>query len=113
MKGDPPTRFLERRPEAIEFRGYHFSDVARHGAYSRGFFRVTWIALEQMPVFLHRDPAAARRHDDRLHSRLDVRPPAVDQRAHVVEAVLLIVQVVAQRAATAGALAFDERDADA
>src|SRR5712692_7161714 len=113
MKGDPPTRFLERRPEAIEFRGYHFSDVARHGAYSRGFFLVTWIALEQVPVFLHRDAAAARRHDDRLHSRLDVRPPAVDQCAHVFKAVLLIVQMKAQRAAAAGALGLDERNADA
>jgi len=44
---------------------------------------------------------------------LDVRPPRVDQRAHVVAAVLLMVEVKAQGAAAARACRLDERDAHA
>ena len=44
-------------------------------------------------------------HHDRLDARFDVRPPGVDVAAHVVARAVLVVQVVADRAAAAGAAA--------
>ena len=79
---------------------------------ARRLVAVRRIVREQMPVLLHRRAAAARRHHDRLDlAALDERPPGVDQRAHVVAALLLVVEVKAQRAAAARARRLDERDA--
>ena len=113
MKSDAPAGFSEPRLEAAELGVDHFADIARQSADFRSLRGVAGIALEQVPVFLHGDAATARRHDDRFHAVLDVRPPGIDERTHVVQAVLLIVQVVAQGAAAAGAFGFDERNADA
>src|SRR5258708_27213119 len=56
----------------------------------------------------------SRGHDDGFDpAAFDRRPPTVDQRAHIGQAVVLVGEVVTQRAAAAGAFRFDERDADA
>src|SRR5258708_12350341 len=67
-----------------------------------------------MPVLLHRHAAAAGGHDDRLDfaARWE-RPPGVDQRAHVVAAFFLVVEMEADAAATARARSLHERDAGA
>ncbi len=65
-----------------------------------------------MPVLAHARAAPGRGHHDRLGALLHQRPPRVDQAAHVVEALVLVVQVEAQRAAAARPRRLDERDAE-
>ena len=92
----------------------HLGKILRQSRNSRRLFAVSAIFLKMMREFLHEAAAAARGHDDRLDfAAFDRRPPGVDQRAHVGAAGLLVVQVKAQRAATAGARRLDERNAGA
>src|SRR4051812_14457762 len=92
----------------------HLAKVTRQRRNTRRFFAVALVPGEVMPVFLHRHAAAARGHHDRLDfAACHTRPPGVDQGAHVVATLLLVVQMEAQRAATARAGCLDERDAGA
>src|SRR3954463_6144442 len=91
-----------------------FGQVASERRDALRLLRVGRILRKQVAILLHGDAAAARRDYDRLHfTALDVRPPLIDQGAHVVAPFLLVVQMEAQPAATAGAGSFDERDAHA
>src|SRR5439155_11092063 len=68
MKSDAPAFFSEQRLEAGVLRIDYLADIARQSADFRGSRGVAGIALEQVPIFLHRDAASARGHDDRLHA---------------------------------------------
>ena len=58
---------------------------------------------EQVAILFDGDTATGGRHHDRLHlALLHQRPPGVDIAAHVVQATILVVQVIAQRAAAPG-----------
>ena len=62
---------------------------------------------EQVAVLAHHDAAAARSHDDRLGAALDVRPPRIDVAPRERARLVVLGQVVRQRAAAAAA--FDAR----
>src|SRR5712671_4762607 len=114
LKCDSPALFHGQRFEACILRIDHLADVARHRADFFGFPGVRRIVPEDVRVLLHPDAAAARGHDDGFDpAAFDRRPPTVDQRAHNGQAVVLVGEVVTQRAAAAGAFRFEERNADA
>ncbi len=66
------------------------------------FVRVRRVVAQQVAVLLDHRAAAGRVHHDRFGARFEVRPPGVDVALHVVERAVLIVQVMADRAAAAG-----------
>ena len=70
------------------------------------------IVAQQVAILLDRRPAPAGRHHDRLRTGLHMGPPGIDQRAHVVLAVLLAVQVEPNRPAATGPCSLGERDAE-
>src|SRR5471032_1159530 len=95
----------------LELR-HHLAQVARQRRNTPRLFRIGRIVRQQVAVFLDRHAATGRRHHDRLHrlraADADIRPPRVDITAHIVQARILVVEMVAQRAATAGAWRDDQ-----
>src|SRR5207245_1149643 len=113
VKRAPPALFPGQRFEPGVLSFDHFADVARHRADFLRLPGVRRVVPEQVRVFLHHHPAAARGHDDGLDlAAFYHRPPAVDQRAHVGKALFLVADMEAQRAAAAGAFRFEDRNAD-
>ena len=92
----------------LQLHGNNFGNIPAQGAHARRLRRIGRVSCQQVAVFLHRHAASARRHDNGLYTRLDHGPPRIDQRAHVIQPVRLMVEVVSQRAATAGTRDFNE-----
>ena len=102
-----------QRAGALQFCGNDLAQVARHRTDARGLVTVGGVMRQQVAIFAHRGAAAAGRHDDGLDfTAFKHRPPGIDQGAHVGQALVLIIEVIAQRTATAGARRLEQRNAE-
>src|SRR6266850_588335 len=93
--------------------GNDFAEIPGQRGNARRLLAILRVLREQMPVLLDGDAAAARRDDERLDAAAcDHWPPRVDDRAHVIAAGFLAIEVEANAAAAAGAGRFKERHAE-
>ena len=101
--------------QGLEFLFLHkhqLGKIAREFGDALGLVGVARIVRQMVVVLAHHHPATGGGHRNRLDLALfHQRPPGVDIAAHVVKAVLLVVEVEAHRAAAAGIAARHQRDA--
>ncbi|CAM2144652.1 hypothetical protein PT2222_160115 [Paraburkholderia tropica] len=97
MNAAPPRG---REQLVLEWR-QDLGQVAREFRNPPRLLRVDGVVAHQVRVFLDRRAAAGGVHHDRLHALLDMRPPGVDVRAHVVQGVVGVTHVQTDRAAAA------------
>ncbi len=89
-----------------------FTQVLGQRRNPRGSLRIRRVMREQVAVFLDRRAATGGGHHDRFGTGLQIRPPGIDIAAHIIQAALLVVQVIADRAAAAGLRRDDQLHAE-
>ncbi|WP_240674185.1 hypothetical protein [Crenobacter cavernae] len=87
--------------QALRLGREHFGEIAGKPADAPRLFSVVRVVLQVMAIFLDGDTAAGRVDHDRLDALFDTWPPRVDVAPHVVKAVFLLVEVIADCAAQA------------
>ena len=94
---------LQRCGESFALGGHHLSDVAGQRTDARPPRGVVRIILQQASVLGHHRSAGACGDHHRLGARLDVRPQRVHVAPHLLQRLPVGGQMMAERAAAAGA----------
>ena len=90
----------------------HLQRIAHQSRKTSGPGCVGAVVTQQKTIVLQTAATAAGRHHDGFNAGFDLRPAGIDQAPHLRPSILLIMQMMADRTATAGSGQRQRLDAD-